>query len=343
MKKDFPLKKRAAFLIVFFLFWHGDKLPICLPDGYTQTTESDSSLARETKVEKTERYHKQTEQLLMDSAEWVDSFFGSEIYTAEVNRTYLRFRLTSFVEDGESFDSSARFKLRLRLPNTEKRFRLTIASDPDEIDRQDDASDDVISDRLEETDDNLAAALEYFLLDRNRHNVKFSAGATFRDSTPVVYGGARYRYLVNYRRWTMRFVERLRWYTDDGWDIRSEIDFERQILNKLFFRTTPALKWQEKEDGFEYTWTTSLFQPLNKISALEYQFNTYFDTEISGNLKESNTRIRYRRQVWREWLIFEVTPQLAWYEERDFKTVAGIAARIEIWIGRYKNLISYEN
>lgn len=341
MKKQYPFKKWTVFLIAFFLFWSGDKLPICLSDGYAQTTGSDSSLDPETKAEKTERYHKRGEQLLLDSAEWIDSFFGSEIYTAEVNRTYLRFRLTSFVEDGEGFDSSARFKLRLKLPNTEKRFRLTIASDLDEIDREDDATDDVISDRLEETDDNLAAGLEYFLLDRNLHNVKFSVGATYRDSTPVLYGGVRYRYLVNYRRWTMRFVERLRWYTDDGWDIRSEIDFERQILDKLFFRTTPALKWQEKQDGFEYSWATSVFQPLNKISALEYQLNTYFDTEISGNLKESNVRIRYRRQVWRRWLIVEAAPQLAWYEERDFKTVAGIMVRLEIWMGRYENMTSY--
>jgi hypothetical protein len=58
--------------------------------------------------------------------------------------------------------------------------------------------------------------------------------------------------------------------------------------------------------------------------------------EISGRLTQSNLRVNYRRQIWRKWLFMEVAPQLAWYEERDFKTVAGIMVRLEIWMGRYQ-------
>ena len=196
-------------------------------------------------------------------------------------------------------------------------------------------SDDTTIERMEEVDDNLTTALEYFFLDKKRHNMKFSVGATIRNSSLVVYGGTRYRYQVDVRRWTLRFVERLRWYTDDGWDARSELDFERPILNDLFFRTTPSLTWKQNRDGFTYKWNTSLFQPLSKKAALEYQFNTYFDTEISGRLTQSNVRVNYRRQIWRKWLFMEIGPQLAWYEERDFKTVAGIMVRLEIFMGRY--------
>ena len=277
--------------------------------------------------------------MLLDTAEWLDSFFGTPTYLSEVNKTYLRLQLTSFVEDGAGLDTDARFTLRLSLPNTEKRFRLTIASSPDQIDRQDGGSDDTAVGQIEEVDDNLAGALEYFLLDRKRHNVKFAVGATIRNASLAGYGSTRYRYQVDVRRWTLRFVQRLRWYTDEGWDARSTLDFERPVFDNLFFRTTPSLKWKQEKDGFEYAWTTSLFHPLSEKHALEYQFNNYFKTETEGRLTESNVRVRYRRQIWRKWLVFEVAPQLAWYEERDFKTVAGVAVRLEVWLGRYKNTV----
>ena len=312
--------------------------------GYAQTDPPKSPSITKATTEKVDNYHQRTEKLLLDSAEWVDSFFGTENYMSEVNKTHLRFRLSGFLEEGSDFDASARFTLRLKLPNTEKRFRLSFASSPDDIDDQDRYSeDDTVIRQPEEADNNLTGALEYFFLDKNRHNMKFSVGATIRDYIPVVYGSTRYRYLVDVRRWTMRFVQRFRWYSDDGWDSRSEMDFERPVLDYMFFRTTPSLTWRERRDGFEYNWLTSLFHPLNNISAMEYQFNTYFDTEISGRLKQMNLRANYRRQLWRKWLIMEIAPQLAWYEERDFQTVPGITVRLEIWMGRYGEMFSSPN
>ena len=336
---NYPFKRLSVLVIIVVLFWQMPGLPMGVDNVYAETDSPESPSIAITTAEKVDRYHEQTEKLLLDSAEWIDKFFGTENYTSEVNSTYLRVQLTGFLEDGEGFDFKSRFRLRLKLPNTEKRFRLTVASSPDEIEREDDTTDDpsdgTTIERLEEVDDNLTTALEYFFLDKQRHNMKFSVGATIRDSSLVGYGSTRYRYQVDVRRWTLRFVERVRWYTDDGWDARSELDFERSILDHLFFRTTPSLTWKEKEDGFTYSWNTSLFHPLNEKAALEYQFNNYFSTEISGRLKEANVRVKYRRQIWRKWLFMEIAPQLAWYESRDFKTIAGIMVRLEIYMGRF--------
>jgi len=333
------LKLPSIFAIVCVLLLNVPGMPMGAGNGYAQTDKPPTTAITEATTEKIDQYHEKTEKLLLDSAEWIDKFFGTENYTSEVNKTYLRIQLTGFIEDGEGFDFKSRFKLRLKLPNTEKRFRLSFASSPDEIEREDgtsdDPSDDTTIEQLDEVDDNLTTALEYFFLDKKRHNMKFAVGATIRNSSLVGYGSTRYRYQVDVRRWTLRFVERLRWYTDDGWDARSELDFERPILDHLFFRTTPSLTWKEKNDGYTYSWNTSLFHPLNKKSALEYQFNNYFDTEISGRLKQTIVRVNYRRQIWRKWLYMEIGPQLAWYEDRDFKTIAGIMVRLEILMGRY--------
>ena len=222
---NYPFKPLSVLVIIVVLFWNMPGLPTGVGHGYAQTTDPDPSPPLETKTGKVDHYHQRTEKLLLDTAEWIDKFFGTEIYESEINKTYLRIQLTGFLEDGEGLDFKSRFRLRLKLPNTEKRFRVTVASSPDEIEREDDMSDDTTIERMEEVDDNLTTALEYFFLDKKRHNMKFSVGATIRDSSLVAYGGTRYRYQVDVRRWTLRFVERVRWYTDDGWDSRSELDF----------------------------------------------------------------------------------------------------------------------
>lgn len=311
-------------------------LSIGVTNGYAQVPRPSEPQQKGTAVEKIDRYHKQVGETLLNSSEWIDRFFATENYTEEINKTYLRIRLTGFMEDGEGFDGNARFKLRLKLPGTKKRLRLTIGTDPDVIDTLDDSPDDVIRDRPNEVEDDTKIGLEYFFFDRDRHNLKFSGGVRIRSGTVVGYGSTRYRYLRKFDLWSMRFNERLRWYTDDGWDSRTEIDFERPVTDRLFFRAKPTLNWFEERDGFNYGLNTSLYHAWNKNIALEYQFNIYFYTELSGQLQETNVRVRYRQRIWRQWLIMEVAPQLAWYESRDFETVPGILIRFEIWIGRFK-------
>lgn len=338
----YACKQLSIGVIILVLFWDLPGLPSGVDNGHAQTGAPETSPITKTTTEKVDHYHEQTEKLLLDSAEWIDTFFGTETYTSEVNKTYLRIQMNGFLEDGEGLDFNSRFSLRLQLPNTEKRFRLSIASSADELEKDEDATHgtpDTGIESIDAVDDNLTTALEYFFLDKRRHNMKFAAGATIRNASLVGYGSTRYRYQVDLYRWTLRFVERLRWYSDNGWDARSELDVERPVFDHLFFRTTPALTWKEKDDGFTYSWITSLYHPLNKKAALEYQFNAYFDTEISGRLTQSNLRVNYRRQIWRKWLFMEVAPQLAWYESRDFKTVAGILVRFEIWMGRFGNVL----
>jgi len=309
-------------------------------NGYTQTSESKPSSTTETKAEKIDRYHDLADEIILGTVNWADSFFGTDTYTAEANRTYLRTQLGGFIEEGEDLDVNLRFRFNLNLPRTEKRFRLTIASDPDAVDNPDDLQDDSSRDQVVEAEENTTVGLEYFYLDQIKYNLKFSGGALIRNETLVGFGSTRYRYLITYDPWSIRFVERLRWYTDEGWDARSEIDFERPFSDRLFFRTKPWLKWEETRNGFEYAVNTSLYHALNQKAAIEYQFNMFLDTEYVGQFKECNLRVRYRRQIWRPWLILEIAPQLAWYKSRDFKTVPGIQVQFEIWTGRYKSDIN---
>jgi len=49
-------------------------------------------------------------------------------------------------------------------------------------------------------------------------------------------------------------------------------------------------------------------------------------------------QVRYRQRFWRDWLFFEVAPQISWPRERDYEFVSGILLRFEMYFGKYKKL-----
>ena len=129
VKKTIAVLMGAAFLLAGIEFSSGGK------NGYAQTSAEEEPAANETTGQKIDRYHQKVGDLISGSAAWADAFFGTEIYTSEVNKTTLRLQLSTFLEEGEDINTRVRFRLRLKLPNTEKRFRFTLASDPDATER----------------------------------------------------------------------------------------------------------------------------------------------------------------------------------------------------------------
>ncbi|MGB5985237.1 MAG: hypothetical protein WBG37_08015 [Desulfobacterales bacterium] len=268
--------------------------------------------------------------VLLNSAQWLDSFFRSDTYEDESNATRLKIKLDTFSEQDEDVEFDVRFDLRISLPATENRLNLILGNNPD-----DDPDADTPREELSESDDDVKAALEYFFFDSDRQNLKLTGGVRWRDSNVVGFVGPRHRILWGLDGWDLRMENRVRWFTDDGWDYRLRFDFERPVGQTLFFRLRPELNWYESEDGLYYNARAFLFHPLSKNRALEYQINNYFETEPSHQLKESNVKVRYRQRIWREWLTLEIAPQVAWYEEDDYDTTLGILVRLEGWFGRW--------
>ncbi|MHC4231537.1 MAG: hypothetical protein ACYTEM_07890 [Planctomycetota bacterium] len=334
MKKTYRILKLLFFInaIVFLNMSQGS---LAATDDGGQQAQSTQSEDNELWTEKMDRYHEKANEILLSSAKWIDSFFIDDNYTDEVNKTYLRTRFSTFFEEGESAESNFSYKLRLKLPGAEKRFALSVGSDDDLLDGFEDTPNSIARDRLEEVEDDTNVALEFFGWDTDKHNLKFSGGIRIRSGSAVGYGSSRYRYRTEIDDWKVRFTERVRWYEDDGWDSRSRVDFEQPWDENLFFRTTPGLDWYERRDGFYYSLTNSVYQLLDEDAAIQYELNNFFYTEVSGQHEETNIRIRFRRRIYKDWLVLEISPQLAWYEERDYDTVPGLFIRLETWFGNF--------
>ncbi|HAK61171.1 MAG TPA: hypothetical protein DCO77_12465 [Nitrospiraceae bacterium] len=285
----------------------------------------------------TDTVHGTISRRVLSSARWLDSFFDDERFAAEDNRTRIKVRIDTFLEDEAPAEVKTRTSLQLSLPRLKNRGRLIISGDPDEGTDEPDTPGETITDRV--TGDearNVTASFLYDLRSTAKRNVRLRAGVRYRDGSPVVFLAPRYRQLFDLGQWDLRFTEEVRWYTDIGWQSGTRFDLERQFRKNLFFRTSADGFWTEEENGYFYSLSFYLRQPLSRRQAVEYEWNNYFQTRPENVLEEVVLRVRYRQRIWRDWLFYELAPQFKFTRERDFAMIPGILFRIEMIFGWLK-------
>lgn len=262
-------------------------------------------------------------------AEWLDYFYADERSEEEINYTRIRLRGDIFWEDGEGVQFKPGTNFRISVPGLERRLLLFFSGDLDDGFNDGDP-DKTGEDRLDpEEEGNALLGIQAFLNATRKLNISLRGGIRFRDDTPVLFAGPRYRKLFNLDPWAMRVTAEARWFTDEGVATRGYVDFERHFGRHLFFRITPQFSWSEEDENFEYRANARLYHHLSPGSVLRYDAGIEFDTDGDEQLEEIKFRVGWRRRIYKDWLVMEIAPQVKFREEDDFKASFGVLLRLE--------------
>lgn len=294
-----------------------------------QGTKEDIPLLSDEFEGRMDEKHQQVGEYLVSAATWFDSFFDNSRSEAEENQSTARLRLDGGWDKYEDFEFKPRVSFRLHLPGMDNRWNLLISANDDEdfdVDRLPSSSD------RREDDANMTAALQYFLLQSKNMNISTTAGISYN----YAYAGLRYRGSYDYGSWQGRFTSRFRYYTDDGFESINEYDLERRVSETLLFRTTLNGDWYEEKSGFAHGIVFSLFHVLNSDLAVLYDVGNSFQTSPNYYLVDTVFRLRYRQRFYRDWLIFEVAPQVSFPKVHGRNFNPGLILRLEAEFG-YKS------
>lgn len=315
---------------------------LCQAEDLVKTEQGDDiPLLNESQEKVLDQQQQNVSERLVSAAEWIDSFFDDGRYYEEENKTRATLSLEFGYTEKDDFEINPRISMRLQLPKISKKLHLLIKGADDEeydIDGNPRSPGDDSTDRSQ-----LEAALQYFLIDTENSNLSTSFGGSY----DYLYGGVRYRYLTDFGKWQGRFTDRLRWYTDEGWENRAAIDFERRISDVWMFRSITSGTLYENDDGIPYSQIFRVFQVVSKEKALLYETGAYFDTEPDHTMVDFQIKVRYRQRFYRDWLAFEVTPQVTFPEDHGRDTNLGIFFRFDADFGytsseeMFKRIFSY--
>ncbi len=264
--------------------------------------------------------------LITDAATWFDNFFDDGRYSEEENQTRAKAKLSFGYSKNDDLEVNLRINWKMHLPRLSKKANLIISAGEDD---DFDVDGNALTDPNSSERDELNVAIQYFI----KAGEKFNVSTTFGASTSYLYGGLRFRHFHDFGPWQGRFVDRLRYYTDDGWENRASYDIERRFSERWLFRTTASVNWFEEEDGLKHSLKFRFYQLLDQEHALAYEFENYFETEPDNIMTDQIFRIKYRQRFYRDWLVLEIAPQVSFPEDHNRDPNPALVIQLEADFG----------
>jgi hypothetical protein len=265
----------------------------------------------------------------------MDSFFADEEYIKEENRTYARFRYEVFKEERADVSLRPAVDLRLVLPELQRKTNLVISADPPEPPLGAAAPVRTAGEGFGTTTQrSLSTALVYFFRQTELENIQVRTGMQFSKLRPVIFIVPRYRFLRPLDPWTFRFTQEVLWRSDTSWETDTRFDHERPLPHDLFFRATLDGVWAARKNGYLTSLAFTLRHPLAPTHALDYEWVNIYETSPVGALTDIAFRVRYRHSFWREWIFFELAPQVRYPKAANFRSTPGVLFKFEMYFGK---------
>ena len=280
-------------------------------------------------------------ELLISAANWVDSFFDNPQYAEEENRTRAKLKLKFGYSKLYDFEFKPSVDLKIKLPKFSGRANIYLSAN-------DDSDFDTDSNPMPDTpgngsnnDEELSVGIQYFLKMGEHYNITTHFGL----SLGYVYGGLRYRHTHKFfsDELDARFTDRLRYYSDDGWDNRLSYDVESNIGSRYFMRTSLNATIAERYDGIPFSTTLQIYKVLSIDKILLWENGAYFDTKPDFDLTDIQLKLRYRQRFYRDWLVLEVAPQLTFPADHDHDMNPGLIVRFEADFGYLNDRKAYQS
>ncbi len=233
-----------------------------------------------------------------EPALWFDSFFGSDRVIAEVGGTYVRWRNNFIQVEAEGFKFNTNLNFSVELPRVSNRLKLTFEGDRDQ-----DLEDILPGEEVTDNTNTIGLRLDVKDTARSNFNISVSAKPRIR---------ARYRYTYPvFEDLLIRFTQEVE-HAKGVNTARTRIDFEKAFLPSYLFRATTQGVIAEDFPGVDWSQAFTLFQRLSKKSSISYEVGTNGITRPENYITNTRLGFRYRRNIHRDWLFFEVIPDITW-------------------------------
>ena len=269
---------------------------------------------------------------IVNFAKTVDEFFGDERYFQETNNSYLQLNLSETFLPGGERKMGFEGKAKIDLPSAKKRVHFVFEANPEQKTAGETQKDrpETLNERAT-TPEQYSASVRYEI-DEVRWHFNTSAGVKFNfPLDPFVR--ARGSYDMPLWAWRLKLAETVFWFSSIGLGETTQLDLEYVLSPPVLFRATSLATCFESPSHCDLRQDFSIFHTLNERSALLYQASVIGTNKPVVQETAYVLLMRYRHRLYKKWVFAEVTPQLNFPREDDFKMNALLMFRLEMLIG----------
>jgi hypothetical protein len=264
----------------------------------------------------------------------IDSFFGDYRNYQESNDSVIQLYTTHVI--GYLGEPKYDFALnaKISLPNTEKKMKLLIETNPYERTVSNPALIQPQPSNQASTSRSLAAALRYEKAEAERWHFSTDGGVQLAGLASSPFVRARLRLAMPLAQWQLKVAETLFWFSNIGAGESTLIDFERPLSEQQFFRASSNATWLNNTQNFDLSQSFSFFHPLNERTALLYQISAIGVSRPQMQVTDYVIMMSYRYRLHREWIFLEISPQVHFPQVVNYQTSTLLSIRLEFLLDK---------
>lgn len=260
----------------------------------------------------------------------LDGFFASRDAYWDSNESYMILSGHTVIGKKGEIEFDPRLRVRLDLPYTKEKFRLILESDAEEDLSLAERARERSLTAFERKRSTASGAVRYIFDELDRWQLSTDLGVRFRFPPDPFwrFQASRQWQLTEY--WSTRFHQRLYWYLKDGLGESSELYFERPLSPTMLFRAKSEAEWSKDENQFDFGQIFSILHQIDTKRAAEWQLGALGESKPTTRTTDYFANVTYRRLLYKDWLFYELTPELLFPRDDSFKPNPSISIGIEI-------------
>ncbi|HEY7761088.1 MAG TPA: hypothetical protein VIA64_16860 [Burkholderiales bacterium] len=234
-------------------------------------------------------------------------------------------------DDGSEFEPVTR--VRLNLPRTEERLKLLVDRDIENLSKSTAQRETEVQAGVAERDDNPYLALRAVAAERLGIGLTADAGVRLRRADLDPFVRLHAERIFAWRGWSIPLSETLLWRESDHGSAATELAFLYPLSQRHALALISNATWRHSLGGFDLGQTASLFWRTSERSVAAAELVVIGHTEPQTEVTAFSAALRYRRLLHRDWLVFELRPQLTYPRDKDFRAIPSFTLQLEAWFG----------
>ena len=261
-------------------------------------------------------------------AKSLDEFFSDDKVYYDASGTYLRLQGDMVFDDNGEVSYTGDIRLKLRLPHTKDKIKLTFESDADE--RRDDESVKANTTPVSAANENqYFTGIQATLGDKRGWQFKPSIGLRLSSGVEP-YLRLRFKRRFEFEKWSIHWHETPYWFDSTGTGFDSYLEFNRKITSNDLFRAGSYARWTSQNDYFELSQTFTMFHTLSKKRALSYYVGVFGRDEPTVFATHYLVGATYRQNIHKDFLFLEIIPQIKYEKINNFEPEHSLILRLEM-------------
>ena len=259
----------------------------------------------------------------------MDEFFAEERVFYEKTGSYIRFTADTVWSEGGDVGYKGDLAIKVRLPRTEEKLKLTLESDPDETRDQ---IDRIVEDspRGAAKESSYYAGVETEAGRKDKWRLKPGIAVKLGRPVDILL---RLRADRDYEvgNWLFRPSQTFFAFKESGFGSDTVLGFDYKLADDLLARSDSLIRYRDSNDFYELSQVFSLIHSLSERRAISYQTGVFGITEPTTHATDYLVLARYRQNIHKDYLFMELIPQIRYRKDNNFHSEHSLTFRLE-WV-----------